>query len=226
MPSTYEPAGREGDAERGAAAQAPAALSRHQRKVLAVALAALACAAVVAVAGVGDDRAARELLAASVGDAGAQAAHSRGVLQQLLAEVERANSDISGIARPVELEQKAANGGLPKKPCDAACKQRKKEIADRMKALRDQINHDFKAMTSTCSSRAACGLMATEHSLACGFLRPLLLAGCCCVVYFSSALFGVLALADSALLTVGCPEQVLDTKRGTYLPPSPSKHRS
>lgn len=140
MSSTYEPAGREGDAER--AGPAPAVTRRH-RKMLAVALAALAVAAIVAVAGSGESGAVRELLEAT-GDADA-AAHNRGVLQQLLVEVERAN--IVAADRPVELEEKASKG-LPGKPCDASCQTRKQEIAARMKALRDQINHDFKAMTS------------------------------------------------------------------------------
>lgn len=49
---------------------------------------------------------------------------------------------------PVELEEKNAGKVPQAEPCDASCKQRKKEIASRMKALRDQINRDFKAMTS------------------------------------------------------------------------------
>lgn len=142
MSSTYEPAGREGEAERPGPAPA---VTRQHRKMMAVVLAALGVAAIIAVAGSGESGVAYELLE-STGNL--DAAHNRGVLQQLLAEVERANSDTVGTdERPVELEQKAAKS-LPEKPCNAACQQRKKEIAARMKALRDQINHDFKAMTS------------------------------------------------------------------------------
>ena len=141
----------------GRAVKTPAPVSRERRKLFALALAALACVAVAGVAGLGDEGAARgaELL----GDAGA--AHSRSVLQQLLAEVERADADVGGelspvgVQRPVELEQAPKAVALPgpgqtskPKPCNAACKKRKEEIAARMKALRDQINHDFKAMTS------------------------------------------------------------------------------
>jgi hypothetical protein len=111
--------------------------------MLAVGLAALACVAVISVAFVGDNAGAEsELLGAGVGSI-----RNRDVLEQLLAEVERAGSGIAGedsSAQPVELEQKAGKS----KPCNASCKQRKKEIAARMKALRDQINHDFQAMTS------------------------------------------------------------------------------
>lgn len=144
----------------GRAVMTPAPVSRERRKLFALALAALACVAVAGVAGLGDEGAASgaELL----GDAGA--AHSRSVLQQLLAEAERADADVGGelspvgVQRPVELEQAPKAVALPgpgqtskPKPCNAACKKRKEEIAARMKALRDQINHDFKAMTSVSS---------------------------------------------------------------------------
>jgi hypothetical protein len=147
-----ESAMREGDAGRSAAAQV-SIVSRERRKVYAGVLAVLACVAVIAVVGTGEGaQGGTELLGVSA------AAHSRSVLQQLLADVERVTSDVGGefslkAEQPVELEE-------AKKPCNAACKQRKQEIAARMKALRDQINHDFKAMTSTFSP--------TNHlSLAC-----------------------------------------------------------
>lgn len=145
----YEPARREGDAERTAVAQVPT-VSRQHRKIFAMALAALACVAIIAVAGMGDSaQAERELLGVKGG--AASAFHSRDVLQQLLADVERASSNMNGAfspaaQRPIELEEKKT--GLPSKPCNAACVQRKKEIAQRMKALKDQINHDFQSMTS------------------------------------------------------------------------------
>jgi len=146
----YEPARRaEGEWERATVAQVPA-VSRQHRKIFAVALAALACVAIIAVAGVGDSaQAESELLGVSGG--AASAFHSRDVLQQLLSDVERASSNINGefspaAGRPIELEQKSV--GLPSKPCNAACLQRRQEIAQRMKALRDQITHDFKSMTS------------------------------------------------------------------------------
>lgn len=135
-----ESAMREGDAGRSAAAQV-SIVSRERRKVYAGVLAVLACVAVIAVVGTGEGpQGGTELLGVSA------AAHSRSVLQQLLADVERVTSDVGGefslkAEQPVELEE-------AKKPCNAACKQRKQEIAARMKALRDQINHDFKAMTS------------------------------------------------------------------------------
>lgn len=141
----FEPACREGDAERATAAQVPV-VSRRQRQMLAVGLAALACVAVISVAFVGDNAGAESELLGAVG-AGVGLIRNRDVLEQLLAEVERAGSGIAGedsSAQPVELEQKAGKS----KPCNASCKQRKKEIAARMKALRDQINHDFQAMTS------------------------------------------------------------------------------
>lgn len=144
----FEPASREGDSDRMAAAQVPV-VSRRHRKVFAVALAALACVAIIAVIGVGDNAQEQSELLGASGHMGA--AHTRDVLQQLLADAESAGSDINGAfspARPVELEEKKAADPTSSKPCDASCKQRKKEIADRMKALRDQINHDFKAMTS------------------------------------------------------------------------------
>lgn len=143
-----EPASREGDLERMTSAQVPV-VSRRHRKFLAVALAALACVAIIAVIGVGDNAQEESELLRVSGSMGA--AHARDVLQQLLAEVESAGSDMNGAfspARPVELEDKATAGPTDTKPCDASCQTRKKEIAERMKALRDQINHDFKAMTS------------------------------------------------------------------------------
>ena len=139
-----EPAARAGDTERAAAEAPVAAVSRKHRKLFAMALAGLASVAIIAVVGVGDGaRGVGELLEGEgSGGASARAARHRDVLQKLLAEVERAGP----AAQPVELEEKAAPQKA--KPCDASCETRKQEIAARMKALRDQINHDFKAMTS------------------------------------------------------------------------------
>jgi len=146
--TTYEPAVREGDAEHATPAHVPA-VSRQHRKIFAVVLAGLACVAIIALVGVGDSSRDQDELLGVTDRAASRAVHNRDVLQQLLAEVERVGSDVDGStqAEPVELEQKASSP-IKSKPCDASCEQRKKEIAARMKALRDQINHDFKAMTS------------------------------------------------------------------------------
>ena len=131
-----EPAARAGDSERAAAAP-EVAVSRQHRKLFAMTLAGLASVAIVAV-GVGGAREAGELLEGS-GGASVRAVRHRDLLQ---------GSSLDGSAGPVELEEKNAAKAVPAKPCDASCQQRKKEIASRMKALRDQINRDFKAMTS------------------------------------------------------------------------------
>jgi hypothetical protein len=142
-----EPAARAGDAERAAAAPTEVAVSRQHRKLFAMTLAGLASVAIVAVVGVGGSREAGELLEGS-GGASVRAVRHRDLLQKLLAKVERGGSSLDGFAGPVELEEKNAAKAVPAKPCDASCQLRKKEIASRMKALRDQINRDFKAMTS------------------------------------------------------------------------------
>lgn len=140
-----EPAARAGGSERAAAAP-EVAVSRQHRKLFAMTLAGLASVAIVAV-GVGGAREAGELLEGS-GGASVRAVRHRDLLQKLLGKVERGGSSLDGSAGPVELEEKNAAKAVPAKPCDASCQQRKKEIASRMKALRDQINRDFKAMTS------------------------------------------------------------------------------
>lgn len=142
-----EPAAREGDAERAAVAQV-VAVSRQHRKLFAMTLAGLASVAIVAVVGVGGGaRQAGELLEGSSG-ANVRAVRHRDLLQKLLAKIELGGSSLDGSTMPVELEEKNAGKVPQAEPCDASCKQRKKEIASRMKALRDQINRDFKAMTS------------------------------------------------------------------------------
>uniref|UniRef100_A0A7S0HVV3 Uncharacterized protein n=1 Tax=Hanusia phi TaxID=3032 RepID=A0A7S0HVV3_9CRYP len=122
---------------------------KRRRKLFAIFLAFFACACAALVAwmdnrrqGGGRNEFGEQLygLSASDDEVGHVTNH---VLQNLLAMVEEESSH--GITRSVELEQTKADAG--KKPCGNECLARRKIIAAKMKALRDEINHDFKAMT-------------------------------------------------------------------------------